>query len=257
MGCFYNIKRHCVQKMTKEHVVSNAVLKVAFGDPIRNVARAKHFGNKALLDHEALVKDVCETCNNVSLNPYDVAGKQLVTDLQGTQNSMPLQLRFNNDTLGWILKTHFNYFRVVKDVETAQAYKIKQVIKQALIERKKVDPTKYVLMVQQWEEQPHYWDASSVGNIPYLNYRSIRFKEQRIVMSNFRIRQLDTILMLPSDADYKNFSGRVESAIKEMQSEFNADFEILDIEQILDKKSITVSSLLTISEIEAMVSANN
>jgi len=207
MACFYNQEKHCTEKMTREHIVSASVLKVAFGDPIRNISRADMFGSKYLVDHEAVVKDVCDKCNNVSLSPYDGAGKKLAKHLEDNKNITPLKIPFDNEILGWILKTHFNYTRVIKDVETNEAYPIKQSIKNNLIKSRAVSSDQIALYVQQWEEGDQFWDAENPENMHYLQYRSIRLRNQEMVMSNFRIRQFDTMIFFPSNGEvliYKN-----------------------------------------------------
>jgi hypothetical protein len=252
LSCFYNQRKHCSDKLTREHVVSASILKVAFGDPIRNTARTEAFGDKSLYDHEAVVKDVCAKCNNISLSPYDVAGKSLADSLENAKGSAALSLDFDVNTFGWIVKTHLNHFRVIKDGETSEPYKVKQKIKNSLIKGKKIPRELYRFLVQEWEESPEYWESESPDKLTYINYRSIRFRSQRIVLSNFRIRQLDTILMIPSDGDYKDFDKRVSSAIEEMRSSFNADYQLVDMDSVLSDKKLTITSLLKVSDIDEL-----
>lgn len=249
MACFYNQKRHCTDKMTREHIVSASVLKVAFGDPIRNIERGEMFGSKYLVDHEAVVKDVCDKCNNVNLSPYDEAGRKLAQFLKDERDIFPLKIPFNTETLGWILKTHLNYTRVIKDRETNKAYPIKQSIKNSLIKGKPITSKQIALYVQQWEEEDSFWDAKNPENIHYLQYRSIRLISQEIVMSNFRVRQFDTMIFFPSNKNYKNFEKRVQSSFEELRSELNANFQKVDIEKTIKSGNINISSLFTIKEI--------
>lgn len=249
MACFYNQKKHCTEKMTREHIVSESVLKVAFGDPIRNIARADMFGTKYLVDHEAVVKDVCDKCNNVSLSPYDEAGKKLAKYLEDNKNSSPLKIPFNSETLGWIIKTHLNYTRVIKDEETGEAYPIKQSIKNSLIKSRPISSDQIALYVQQWAEEGSFWDAESPEKLQYLQYRSIRFISQEIVMSNFRIRQLDTMVFFPSNGNYKNFDERVKSSFEELRAEFNADFQKINIEKSIEAGKLEIYNLFSVEEI--------
>jgi len=238
--------------MTREHIVSSSVLKVAFGDPIRNIARAEMFGSKYLLDHEAVVKDVCDKCNNVSLSPYDEAGRKLAKYLEENKQITPLEAPFNSKILGWIIKTHLNYTRVIKDTETNEAYPIKQSIKNSLIKSRALSSDQVMLYVQQWEEGDGFWDAENPDNVHYLQYRSIRFLSQNIVMSNFRIRQLDTMIFFPSNGSYKNFKSRVKSAFDELKSEFNANFQKVDIDKSIKSGKINMTSVFSIDEIAAI-----
>lgn len=252
MICFYNQKNHCTDKMTREHIVSASVLKVAFGDPIRNIARAEMFGSKYLINHEAVVKDVCNKCNNVNLSPYDEAGRKLAEFLEEKRDSSPLEIPFNINTLGWILKTHLNYIRVIKDRETNEAYPIKQSIKNCLIKGKAITSDQVVLYVQQWEENDSFWNPNNPENLQYLQYRSIRLINQKIVMSNFRVRQFDTIIFIPSDKNYKNFKKRVQSSFEELRSILNANFQKVDIEKSIKSGKLDVHSLFSIKEIMAI-----
>ena len=252
MACFYNQKNHCTDKMTREHIVSASVLKVAFGNPIRNISRAEIFGSKYLLDHEAIVKDVCDKCNNVNLSPYDEAGRKLAKFLEEKRDSSPLEIPFNTKTFGWILKTHLNYIRVIKDREVNEVYPIKQSIKNSLIKDKPISSEQVALYVQQWEENDSFWNAESQMNLPYLQYRSIRLISQKIVMSNFRIRQFDTIIFIPSDGNYKNFKKRVQSSFEELRSTFNATFQKVDIEETIKYGKLDIHSLFSIEEIMAI-----
>lgn len=239
--CFYNQKNKCSKKLTREHVVSASVLKIAFGDPIRNISRAEVFGNKALKDHEVKIKDVCEICNNRFLSPYDLAGKELSLELEKNQDSFPLIINFNKFTLGWLIKTHLNYARVVKDKEWGQSYKIKQSIKNDLIKHKSVSSNRVLLLVQQWEEDESFWNADSGGNIPYLQYRNMRFKNQEIFLSNFRIRQLDTLLLLPSNKCYKNFSERTINVLDEIKEQWDYSFQKVDLDETIRLKKLTLN----------------
>lgn len=252
MACFYNQKNHCTDKMTREHIVSASVLKVAFGDPIRNIARAEMFGSKFLIDHEAVVKDVCDKCNNVNLSPYDVAGRKLAEFLEAKRDSSPLEIPFNKETLGWILKTHLNYIRVIKDRETNEAYPINQSIKNCLIKGNSITSNQIALYIQQWEEDDSFWDPNNPENLHYLQYRSIRLISQKIVMSNFRLRQFDTIIFIPSDKNYKNFQKRVQSSFEELSSTYNVNFQKVDIEKTIKSGKLNIHSLFSIEEIMAI-----
>ena len=252
MACFYNQKKHCTEKMTREHLVSASVLKVAFGDPIRNIARADMFGSKYLVDHEAVIKDVCDRCNNVSLSSYDVAGQKLAKYLEYNKNIIPLRIPFNLEVLGWILKTHFNYTRVIKVQETNEAYPIEQSIKNSLIKNRLISSDQIALYVQQWEEGDQFWDAENPENLHYLQYRSIRLRNQEMVMSNFRIRQLDTMIFFPFNGNYKNFNKRVKSSFEQLKSEFNANFQEIDIEGAIESGKIDITSIFSIDEIMAI-----
>lgn len=239
--------------MTREHIISASVLRVAFGPEIRNVVMAEElFGDKTLIDHEPVVKDVCDYCNNTALTVYDDAGKAHVEELIGKKSLQPLEIYFDKYTLGWIIKTHLNYIRVIKDKEWDTCYRIKQSIKNDLVNRQSVSPNKFVLQVQQWEEDHTFWNADHEMRIPFFSYRSIRFREQEVFMSNLRLRQFDTMLFMPVNKGYKNFSARVDSVIKEIKGEWGYQFQEIDVAAALKEKKIVIESVFSKDAIKAI-----
>jgi len=155
--CFYNQKT-CDSKLSREHLFSKVALEQAFGKPVKNIIGAEIYGKRKLIDQETVVKDVCVTCNS-SLSPYDTAGQKLVLKLISEKMKVPLIIDFNRLTLGWLLKTHLNYIRVIKDREWNRSYSIKQEIKNAIIGQKDINPGKFVMLLDQWEEHEEFRDA--------------------------------------------------------------------------------------------------
>ena len=97
---------------SKEHVISKAVLQVPFGKDISNVTTSELFGDEFLPNHEQTIKDVCRKCNN-SLSLYDVAGAELVRSLHNYYDLDQMRLAVSNKTIGWIIKTHLNFLRII------------------------------------------------------------------------------------------------------------------------------------------------
>ena len=75
-------------------------------------------------------------------------------------------------------------------------------------------------MIEGWVGESYFWDASDSRHIPWFNYRSIRMRSQRIVISDLRIKTLVTWLIVPSDGDYRQFNERVWSALAEVKRDF-------------------------------------
>lgn len=216
-SCFYNTK-NCHSKITREHVISKTVLQECFGEENSNFVTADIFGDKVLFNHEQTVKDVCKTCNE-TLSPYDIAGQKLLKHIIAW-SAGPLDLPINNESLNWLIKTHLNFFRVIRDSESNSAYPIKQKIKNALINGRRVPSELYELLVEEWENSGGFWDVNSPDKISFFQYRSIRFRGQHIVLSNLRLRNLNTLLMLPSNKEYKNFPSRVRSCLDEIKNDY-------------------------------------
>ena len=106
--------------------------------------------------------------------------------------------------------------------------------------------------MQQWEEDETFWDADHEMHIPFFYYRSIRFRNQEVFLSNLRLRQLDTMLFLPVNRDYKDFSSRVNSAIKEIMDEFGYEFQKIDIPGSINNKKILIESVFSKDAIKAI-----
>jgi hypothetical protein len=230
MGCFYN-QKGCADKMTREHVVSDSVLKELLG---LNKESITHLYGKKLIDVEHKTKDVCAICNNKYLSPYDVAGKELAVKLMNkTISSSKPEITLDLNTVGWLVKTHLNHTRVIKDIKTGEQYIIKQSLKDNLIKYRHFNNKQINLYLQLWEEQNHFWDKESESRINIMHYSNLRLVDQKIVISNFRIRQLDTLLIFPYNMDYNNFVKRAESAIKEFKIDFPcSNFQRIDLNTI-------------------------
>ncbi len=249
--CFYN-QQNCSSKMTREHVISAAALHEAFGEPVRNVVSAEFLGEKILIDHEQCLKDVCDS-SNPKLSHYDEAGSRLVSELVNGNSAHPITVTFTIYTLGWLIKTHLNFIRLIKDRELNQAYPVRQRIKSCLISGLPIPTSYYVLYAEGWEDNGKFWNAESDKKIQFINYRSIRFKTQRIVLSNLRVRNLDTILLIPSDEDYKRFEKRVQLVIDEVYATWGFGFQKIDIASMLKNKKLVVNKLLTADEIMKLI----
>jgi hypothetical protein len=204
-------------------------LKEALGDPIKNVVSSEEiFGDKKLIDHEQMIKDVCTVCNS-NLSSYDIAGRNLIAFLKKNKYSKSLEVEFNKDLIGWIIKTHLNFIRLIKDREWRRAYPIKQKIKNSLAKNKELDISLFGFYARIWEENSNLWNAEN-PKAPYFYFNSIRFRKQKVYFSHFRVRQLDTALYFPVDKNYKNFDKRVSSVNDEIKETFGQTFQEITLE---------------------------
>lgn len=240
--CFYNRKNHCAETLTKEHLVSNSVLKV-LDISGGGIIKADVMNKIPVIDYDPVVKDVCTKCNNENLSNYDSAGKKLAEFLVDNAHKHLSIIPFGNAEFGWLLKTHLNFFRVVKDKLTGKPFKVSQKLKNKLIDGKSFDNSLCFFLVRQIDFSEDYWDEDSHKKIPILNYNSKRILIGDLIYSYFQIRQLETVLFFPLDSNYKNFASRFEKFIEQWKSEpliqLNIDiegYELIDIELLGKRK---------------------
>lgn len=240
--CFYNTE-DCTSNLTKEHIISKNVLKKSFGDKIKNITTLPN--RKTLIDFEHMIKDVCSECNNNKLTKYDISGGEFTNYLINNTNKKDIP--FSNEILCWLLKTHLNSLRTIKDKETGQYYDISQKIKDYIIYPNKNDKAlKYFkFYVELWEDNGKNWNEDSSEKIQFFSYTSVRFFKQDIILSELRIRQLSTIILLPYKLNLRNFNTRCNSVIEEINKEFNYSFDEIDIKKAINKKTINIRSFLS------------
>lgn len=240
-SCFY-AQPDCTTKLSAEHVVSASALRAAFGDPIRNVAGAELFGGKKFLDHEQVIRDVCQKCNS-RLSPLDVEGAKIVRHLIG-DDPTGLRLPINREAIGWILKTHFNFIRLIKDRATGEVYPIHPGLRDALVTNTALSTHLFTLCLEGMVGDTYFWDASDDRRIPWFHYRSVRFINQEIVLSEFRMKTLTTWLLLPCNASYVLYQDRVACVLKEVAEAFQRPVQVVDIDASLRDGRIDLSSVV-------------
>ena len=231
--CFYN-QSDCSDQMTREHVVSRSVLKVAFGDPIRNFVSGGPVGNKQLVDHEAVIKDVCAKCNNGKLTDYDTAGAAFVDAIARSGKGDDV-FPFSQAIFGWLLKTHFNYFRMIRDAARDEAYIVPQPMKDALVQRRLPPPEMYRLHIETFDPEPSYFDAEHPQHINWIGYRSVRLLRQGVVVSDLRLKHLTTWLIVPANGKLRRCGQRSRDAIDELRTDFGGHIPAaLDVSKALE-----------------------
>lgn len=201
--------------ITREHAIGRAVLRIAFGPGIRNIARSELYSGP-LLDHQQTVRDLCRECNNVRLARYDEDGVVLAKHLSGLFDLTGQRIPFTRGIFGWLVKTHLNHFRVIPNKFTGERYKLDDVIVYALIHHKELPTDRFAFLLEGWQGVDYFWDENSDKRIPWVSYRSVQFLQENIVVSNFRMKCLDTFLMLPSNESLDLFVDRVDSVRRQM-----------------------------------------
>jgi hypothetical protein len=236
-SCFYDVPE-CSRRLSREHVISASVLKAAFGDPIRNLVSAELLGDRQIADHQQVLKDVCTSCNS-RLSTYDTAGTGFIAPLLDVCTADGLSLEFTKQTLGWLLKTHLNHFRLIRDGEAGKQYRVDKEIKQSLVALRLPPTKKFALFVEGIEGRPYLWNADDDRRVPWFSYKSIRFHGQEIVISEFRLKCVYTWLLFPRNDSYVDFDARVQSVISQVQSEFNLQPSKVSVEEALIEQRLT------------------
>jgi hypothetical protein len=228
-------------------------LREVFGDPIRNVISGEYLENRLLTDQQPAVRDVCTNCNN-GLSPYDAAGVSLIKQVMPNHDPSGLRISVSREVLGWLIKTHLNYFRVIPDRETRENYIVDQAIKDSLIQHRSVPVSRYRLMIEGWIGESHFWDSDDARQIPWFGYRSVRMRSQRIVISDFRIKTLVTWLIVPSDGDYRRFNERVWLALEDVKREFGFQpLQMIDPKTALQDGFVPLRRVLPLDEVKRFV----
>ena len=234
-------------------MISATVFREVFGDPIKNVVGGEFLGAKLLVDQEPAVRDVCEDCNNVRLSPYDAAGVDFIRQVIPSNDPTGLRIKFSREAIGWLIKTHLNYFRVIKDRETQTAYVVDQSIKDALIQHRPVPVNRYRLFVEGWIGEDYFWDAEDPRHIPWFEYRSVKMRSQ-IVISEFRIKTLVTWFIVPSDCDYRRFNERVLVALEDVKKHFGFQpLQMIDPRTAVQDGYVPLRQILSLDEVKSYI----
>lgn len=215
MNCVYCLGKNS-NKLSREHIISRAVLEVVFGKENRNITRFDFVGNIRLLDHEHIIKDVCDYCNGKLLSPYDKAGVLLVKEIDSFYDATGKTLNIQFDSIGWLIKTHLNFIRLIPEKNTKKHYPIKLKIYKSLIEKNNKMFKLFNFYIEGWKGEEYFWNKYDLKNIPYFSYKHVYYPNQKVLVSNFRIKSFDTFLLIPSNANYDNFEFRKELTLKAM-----------------------------------------
>lgn len=268
-ACVYCDNKRSIKK-SNEHVISESVLKVAFGENIRNVTQSDILP-KTLFDHEQKVKDICNLCNS-DLSDYDIAGKKLMEFVHSFYDATNKVLDIDYQAINWLLKTHLNHMRIIPSKATGKYYDINKEIYKSIVAKRIVPKRLFNLYFEGWEGLDYFWDKNSAEKITYFSFRSVQIVPDEIVISNFRMKWLDTFLVLPSNNDYTNFSIRVDNAMKFVKANYNIDPERINIndyhihrfrlrkivssQELLQKFKVN-SALPSVASAEGLITSHN
>lgn len=236
---------YCKQdkKPSNEHVISKSVLQAVFGVKIRNISGSSLFSKQLLVDHEQTICDVCEKCNSL-LTKYDESGALLVSEIDRYYDLTSKAISFNTLKLGWLLKTHLNFLRMIPRKDTHEFYEFESILLTQIKEYIPIDFTFFSLLLNGWKGKDYFWKEDDERKISYFSYKSIEFPNQRIVVSNLRIKALDTFIFFPSDCNYDSFKSRCSSTHEQMLFELEIFPEQIDVEQAILEGKINIASII-------------
>lgn len=229
MKCVYCNKHIAPNDKSGEHVISKSVLKLGLGNKIDNITSSSLFKKRTICAYQHKIYDVCARCNN-RLSPYDNAGKEFASEANNYFNASNVLLRINILKLGWLIKTHLNFIRSFPDKKTGAYYPINGNFYNAIIGRYSVEPSLFSLLIEGMEGKQYYWDENDPRRIQYFKYKHVLFPKQRIVVSDLRLKAINTYLLLPSDNNYDNFSIRSKSTRVDMKIEYNKNPDEVDVD---------------------------
>jgi hypothetical protein len=248
------VKRLCVycggSKLTREHVVSRSVMQIALGPQLENIVRTDHT-ESLLIDHESVVKDLCESCNNQRLQPYETGGLELAKYLDDKADLTGLSIPFTVNTLGWLLKTHLNALRIFPRTFNSEKYQMDPVLMKGIIEHA-IPLERFVLAVEGWEGAPSYWQKTSERKLSYFFHKSAEALSERIVVSDFRIKCFQTYFLFPVDHSPLNLVPRAGSVLRQMKS-LNMNPVVIDVATIIKTGQLDIKRILSRAEIELLM----
>lgn len=238
-------------KFSAEHIISAAVLRQVFGEPVKNNVSADNMLGKVLKNYEPTSKHICTTCNN-NLSPCDVAGVDLIQQVFSHPSIAGRSVDLPTLRLNWLIKTHLNHL-VATRPRTKDEYANYRGIFDTLINLKPVSTELYTLLLEGFETDESYYDGTRNEGIGYFNYRSVDFVDRQTIVSSFRMKSLSTYLILPANSDHLSFEERAAGTIDDMDQDFGITAARVPPGDLHNNASILVSATVSRSKIDAIL----
>jgi len=193
--------------MSREHIVSEAVLKTFYGRNIKNLVSTRKSGQfKRLTNYEDVIRDVCAKCNSL-LTEYDNAGKLFAENINDCLKEDKLALDFSKETLNWLIKTHLNNIRQNSEVGNCSIIVNKNIYK-SLIEKKLVNKDMYSLVFQTVNIKSNIWKEKKRPSSMYTTTGKIN---DEIAFSQITFKYINTFLLLPISGTYDSFKENLKN----------------------------------------------
>jgi hypothetical protein len=234
-------------KLSREHVISDAALAIAFGEKKESYTRLPQ--GKILEDSEATIKDVCLVCNS-RLSPYDAAGARLVAELDEHFDLAGRRIRFSHNMLSWMIKTNLNNLRIMASTAKGEAYPVDRCFYTALLEQRMVPAGLYALYVVGWKGTNDFWTPTQ--NIPYCDYQLCE-TPQKILVCNLRVKAFDTFMMIPAGRDYLGISQRCASVCDQLRLHFSRNVQAVDVQRAVSDGFLEIANCVPLVRIIAAI----
>lgn len=234
--------RRSAVKFSNEHIVSKSVLKEAFGDPIKSISSGSLLGGKPLIDVEPTTKSICRDCNS-DLSPYDADAAAFAREILAHPSLIGVPVPLTQLRLNWLIKTHLNYLSITKSKLSRTRYPIHADIYNCLIRQTAVATDLFGIGVETIEATEDNWNIDGKNRLHYFRYKSVEFRAQRTIVSDFRMKAFWSYLVLPADSDYWFFEGRLKATIAEMK-QLTIDPQWIDVSKINTNSVISIASYL-------------
>lgn len=238
-------------KFSAEHIISAAVLRKVFGEPVKNNVSADNMLGNVLKNYEPTSKHVCTTCNN-NLSPCDVAGVDLIQQVFSYPSIAGGSVNLPALRLNWLIKTHLNHL-VATRPQTKDEYANYRGIFDSLINLEPVSTKLYTLLLEGFDMDESYYDGTRKEGIGYFNYRSVDFVDRQTIVSSFRMKSLSTYIILPANSDHVSFEERVAGTIDDMNQDFGIKATRVPPGDLHSKASVLVSATVPRSKIDAIL----
>lgn len=196
-------------KISGEHVINHSVFREFFGAQMGFIVQHPEFGEKD--NRVDRLRDVCESCNNKKLQPYDNAALIFAKSVNTLRVGVSQTLPFSVDVLGWLVKTHLNILRKYSNWYPCL---IHRQLYDHLRDHRPIPAVLYRLVFSVFLEDRKLYQTKRGELALTWKVATTRYQVQRIMRSYFRLRNLETFLYLPDDAVYRDFPARVSEVLR-------------------------------------------
>ena len=91
-----------------------------------------------------------------------------------------------------------------------------------------------------WAGAESFWDPDHPRRIPYLSYRTVRDLDFDILISDVRIKWLDTIVLLPRSGNYNDFELRAQLTAAKVTTSLGFKWDPVDVDSALVSQALRI-----------------
>lgn len=142
------------------------------------------------------------------------------------------------------------------DIETSEYYIIDKTIYKNIIDFIYPSEKKLKFYIAGYDGAEYFWNENSDKRIQYFSYKSLRFIDQEILLSHFRMKFFDTFLFLPYSNNYHNFDERVANTLETMHKKFDFDLQKIDFNLVKDK-DIQITKIVDLVKLKTHIYKTN